>query len=247
MISIKKISQKISGLAREALFFFDRKALKRGLNNLDEKLNSVFFYGGCGLFSYFNEKPAKTVSYYFKNNLKLIEILSGNFLIIDDMDINGGHLSLGFKNFPRLVKAESSPHYDEITVAHNGYKKTKERIVVSRQIVFDKEDDIIIIKDRADGTFSHNVKLVLRFHEGSKLKRLAEREEFELQTGNANVYIKIFSDDFDIKAGDNLSSPVIIAQKHTKLPSQIHTFINLKNKTFRESLLELDKKYMKDW
>ncbi|MFH1452886.1 MAG: alginate lyase family protein [Armatimonadota bacterium] len=172
-----------------------------------------------------------------------------NVMIVNGMDV----CASGDTVKAKLIKWESDPVFDHIIASHDGYKEMGGGIVVIREIIFDKQDGIIIIKDRVEGEGEHNLSLFMHLHPDIKVKRLDDREDFEL-TGKANkVFMKIFSDNFHTTVEKSFYSPdygikvpskKIAVRKRTELPVQIHTFINLRNKSFRESLLELDDKYL---
>lgn len=243
---LAKPYKKIKACWEEFLFFTDKKELKSGLSAVEEKLNLVFSYQNNSLFDYF-KRGLKNISYYFKRKSAISDLLIKNFLVIDDTDIYGKKWHTGFSAFPRLKSVEDDPSYSSISFYNNIYKKLPDKVELMREIFFDKEDDMIIIKDRAGGEAHHKVKLILEFNPFIKIKALDKKGEFELSGLKDSMYMKIFSDNFDIKAGPGELSKKIIAEKYCKLPTHVYTFINFKNKNFRSSLLELDEKYMKNW
>jgi len=238
--------KKIKSLWEEFLFFIDKKDLKNGLNTVEEKLNIIFSYQNNSIVDYF-KRGLKNISYYFKRKSALQDLLSKNFLVIDDTDIYGKKWLTGFSAFPRLKSVEDDSLYSSISFYNNIYKKLPDKVELIREIFFDKEDDMIIIKDRAGGEAHHKVKLILEFNPFIKIKPLDNKGEFELSGLKDNMYMKIFSDNFDIKPPEGEFTKKITAEKYCKLPTHVYTFINFKNKNFRSSLLELDEKHMKNW
>lgn len=241
-----KAYRKIKSFREEFLFFTDKKYLKNGLKVLEEKLNIVFSYQNDSMVDYL-KRGFKNISYYFNKKTALRDLLIKNFLVIDDTDIYGKNWHTGFGAFPRLKSVEDDSSYFSISFYNNIYKKLPDKVELMREIFFDKEDDMIIIKDRAGGEAHHKVKLILEFNPFIKIKALDNKGEFELSGLKDNMYMKIFSDNFDILPPEGEFIKKITAEKYCKLPIHVYTFINFKNKNFRSSLLELDEKYMKNW
>src|SRR5207253_8864769 len=84
----------------------------------------------------------------------------------------------------RLVAWQSSDVSDRVVAEHDGYARLGKGTVHRRELVFRKNEDLLLVRDQIQGSGTHQVALHLHFHpsadvrieEGSVVVRMGAEE-----------------------------------------------------------------------
>ncbi|MBN1354416.1 MAG: alginate lyase family protein [Candidatus Omnitrophica bacterium] len=107
----------------------------------------------------------------------------------EDQSVQGGEFMWVKKAEARLERWESDKMHDCVEASHNGYMRLEDPTAHSREICFDKETGIFLIKDKIKARRTHLIEQFFHFSTGCSVKDI-DKNTWEVKNNGRTIYLE---------------------------------------------------------